>query len=147
MTLPPQQPLRVSVVVPVYRSADILEELCRQLSDALNHAGWKDQYELILVNDCSPDDSWKVVRDLAARHPWVKGLSLRKNFGQHNALMAGLHHARGSIVVLMDDDLQHPPADVVRLVRALENNPTVDVCYTPGSDWAASSTIGWQPRC
>lgn len=126
----PLPPLRVSVVVPVYRSEAILEELCRQVQQAMGDVGWGQQFELILVNDCSPDGSWQVIRSLAQRHPWVQGLSLRKNFGQHNALMAGLHRARGRVVVLMDDDLQHPPADIIRLVRALEDNPAADVCYT-----------------
>lgn len=130
MTSQPQTPPRVSVVVPVYRSEAILDELARQVAGALCQAGWDGQFELILVNDCSPDGSWRVITDLARRHPWVKGVSLRKNFGQHNALMAGLHHARGAVVVLMDDDLQHPPVDIVRLVQALESDPSADVCYT-----------------
>ncbi len=130
MTFQPQTLPRVSVVVPVYNSEAILEELARQVAGALSQEGWDGQFELILVNDCSPDGSWRVITELARRHPWVKGISLRKNFGQHNALMAGLHHARGAVVVLMDDDLQHPPTDIVRLVQALENDPSADICYT-----------------
>lgn len=130
MTSQPQNLPRVSVVVPVYRSESILNELSRQVWDAMNQAGWADQFELILVNDCSPDGSWRVVCELAQRYAWVRGLSLRKNFGQHNALMAGLHHASGRVVVLMDDDLQHPPSDIIRLVLALEDDPSADVCYT-----------------
>lgn len=122
--------LRVSVVVPVYRSENILEELCRQIHDAMHQAGWADQFELVLVDDCSPDGSWQVVSELARQHPWVRGISLRKNFGQHNALMAGLHHVRGRVVVLMDDDLQHPPTQAVRLAMVLENDASADVCYT-----------------
>ena len=130
MTAPSQPCLRVSIVVPVYRSEGILTELCHQVFKALDAAGWSHDFELILVNDCSPDNSWQVVRELARQHPWVRGISLRKNFGQHNALMAGLHQAHGRVVVLMDDDLQHPPADIVRLVQALENAPAADVCFT-----------------
>lgn len=130
MTAPSQPSLRVSIVVPVYRSEGILTELCQQVFNALDAAGWSHDFELILVNDCSPDNSWQVVRELARQHPWVRGISLRKNFGQHNALMAGLHQARGRVVVLMDDDLQHPPADIVRLVHALESDPAADVCFT-----------------
>lgn len=130
MTASSQPSLRVSIVVPVYRSEGILTELCHQVFEALDSAGWSHDFELILVNDCSPDNSWQVVRELARQHAWVRGISLRKNFGQHNALMAGLHHARGRVVVLMDDDLQHPPADIVRLVQALESDPAADVCFT-----------------
>lgn len=130
MTSPISPTLRVSVVVPVYRSEAILPELCRQVHGALEQAGWADQFEMILVNDCSPDRSWQVVTELAGRHPWVRGISLRKNFGQHNALMAGLHQVRGHVVVLMDDDLQHPPSEIVRLVQVLEQDPLADVCYT-----------------
>src|SRR5262249_58659758 len=86
------------------------------------------RFELLLVNDASPDDSWKVITELAMRHDYVRGICLQKNFGQHNATMAGLHHARGEIIIVMDDDLQHPPAAIGDLMRAVEAG--ADVCYT-----------------
>jgi glycosyltransferase involved in cell wall biosynthesis len=117
--------MELSIVVPVYRSAECLPELARRVHLALD--GRVRSYELILVNDCSPDGSWDVVCTLARTHPFVVGLNLRKNVGQDNAIMAGLHHAKGASVVIMDDDLQHDPADIPSLLNALA--PDVDVVY------------------
>jgi glycosyltransferase involved in cell wall biosynthesis len=118
----------LSIVVPVYRSAAILPLLAGKLGQEMRDAGLEGDFELLLVNDCSPDDSMKVIRELALEHPFVKGISLRRNFGQHNATMAGLNHAVGDIVVVMDDDLQHPPEAVARMIAALDEG--YDVCYT-----------------
>jgi undecaprenyl-phosphate 4-deoxy-4-formamido-L-arabinose transferase len=119
---------KLSIVVPVYRSALILPRLVEQIQLAMKKEGWIDNFELLLVNDDSPDNSWEVISSLAQTYPFVKGLSLRRNFGQHNAVMAGLNHVRGEFVVLMDDDLQHPPHAIGDLVRALAKG--YDVCYT-----------------
>lgn len=78
------------------------------------------RYEVIFVCDRSPDQSWSVIQALAARFATVKGILLRMNAGQHNALMAGFQQARGKIVVTMDDDLQHAPSDIPALVRQIE---------------------------
>lgn len=118
--------MRVSVVVPVYASADCLPELVHRVGEAC--AGRFDDVELILVNDGSPDDSWDVIAELAEGRPWVTGLNLRMNVGQDNALMAGLHHSTGDVVVIMDDDLQHDPADIPALATALEREGA-DVAY------------------
>jgi polyisoprenyl-phosphate glycosyltransferase len=123
-----QKNCKVSIVIPVYRSAPILPELVRQIQEAMIAQGIGDCFELLLVNDASPDDSWPVIRTLAAQYPFVRGITLRRNAGQHNAIMAGLRHVRGRYVVLMDDDLQHPPAAIETLVRTLEEG--YDVCYT-----------------
>ena len=85
-------------------------------------------FELILVNDASPDSSWPVIRELASQHAFVRGICLSRNFGQHNATMAGLNHAAGEVVVIMDDDLQHPPQSIMTLVEAIRGG--FDVCYT-----------------
>src|SRR5687767_15536759 len=105
--------MELSIVVPVYRSAECLPELVRRVQLTLD--GRVRSYELILVNDCSPDRSWDVIAQLAGTHPHVVGLNLRKNVGQDNAIMAGLHHAKGATIVIMDDDLQHDPADIPAL--------------------------------
>lgn len=117
--------MKVSVVVPVYRSEDCLAELARRVDGALaeSHA----PYELILVDDRSPDDSWRVIREIADASPAVTGVRLRKNVGQDNAIMAGLHHARGEIIVIMDDDLQHDPDDIPALCAEIERGH--DVVY------------------
>lgn len=83
--------------------------------------------ELILVNDSSTDRSWEVVQDLALRYPWVRGISLMRNYGQHNALLCGIRAARHEIVVTMDDDLQTPPEEIPKLLEQLEQG--YDVVY------------------
>ncbi len=118
---------KLSIVVPVYRSASILPQLVEQIRTEMVKEEIVDSFELILINDASPDNSWQVICSLAQAHPFIKGISLRRNFGQHNAIMAGLNHIRGEFVVLMDDDLQHPPSAIGEMVSALENG--YDVCY------------------
>lgn len=118
----------LSIVVPVYHSAAILPLLVEKIQQEMRVANLLDSFELLLVNDASPDNSWKVICGLAMQYPFVKGISLRRNFGQHNATMAGLNHAIGDIVVVMDDDLQHPPEAVIGMIAAL--NEGYDVCYT-----------------
>ncbi|HZZ95348.1 MAG TPA: glycosyltransferase family 2 protein [Usitatibacter sp.] len=118
----------VSIVVPVYRSETILPRLAEEVLEAMKARGWENAFELILVNDVSPDDSWEVVKKLATRYPFVHGVALAGNVGQHNASMAGLGQARGEVVVIMDDDLQHPPEAVGSMVDAIRSG--FDVCYT-----------------
>lgn len=120
--------VELSIVVPVYNSQTILPKLCLEVERALNESRFSESFELILVNDCSPDDSWRVIKRLAANHPCVRGVSLRKNFGQHSATMAGLRVCSGKYVVVMDDDLQHPPSEILRMVTKLEMG--ADICYT-----------------
>ncbi len=118
----------LSLVIPVYGSESVLPELVSQVEAALNAIPSLDRrYELILVCDCSPDHSWRTICELASRHPWVRGLSLRMNAGQHNAVMAGFAHARGKFVVTMDDDLQHSPQDIAALLDELAQGR--DVVY------------------
>ncbi len=119
---------KLSIVVPVYRSATILPRLVEHIQAEMASEGLAGNFELLLVNDASPDDSWQVIRTLAAAHPFVRGINLRRNTGQHNAVMAGLNNIRGDFVVMMDDDLQHPPHALGDMVRALESG--YDVCYT-----------------
>ena len=109
----------LSIVVPVYRSAQILPQLVEQIHAEMRKEGLADSFELLLVNDASPDNSWHIIRSLAAVHPFIRGISLRRNFGQHNATMAGLNHANGEIVVIMDDDLQHPPEKIRKLIDTI----------------------------
>lgn len=113
----------VSVVIPVYRSAEILPDLVRQLCVALSNF----KFEIVLVCDASPDRSWDVICELRQHEPNVVGVLLRRNAGQHNAIMAGLNYCAGDMIVMMDDDLQHPPADIPRLLAALQSG--ADVCY------------------
>ena len=128
MENPTETTCRLSIVVPVYRSATILPQLVEQIYAEMNNENLSDNFELLLVNDASPDNSWQVIRSLANTHPFIKGISLRRNFSQHNAIMAGLNHVSGEFVVLMDDDLQHPPNAIRDMLHALEEG--YDVCYT-----------------
>lgn len=144
--------IRVSIVVPVYRSAAILPTLVEQILSAMLVEGMGDSFELVLVHDAGPDKSWEIIQQLAQQHAFIRGINLRKNAGQHNAIMAGLNHVRGETVVIMDDDLQHPPAAVAEMIRAVEG--AHDVCYTryktdstqSGKNSAAVSMTTW-PLC
>ena len=118
--MPTSDPTRpsISVVVPVYNSELTLTELVRRLQPVLT--GLAREYELVLVNDGSRDQSWKVVQELARSFPWVRGINLMRNYGQHNALLCGIRAARFGTVVTMDDDLQHPPEEIHKLLAKLE---------------------------
>lgn len=118
-------PPSISVVIPVYNSEASLPPLLERLEPVLRERA--SAYELLLVDDCSRDGSWAVVQDLAARHDWVHGIHLMRNFGQHNALLCGIRAARHGIVVTMDDDLQHPPEEIPRLLEQVERGH--DVVY------------------
>ena len=115
----------LSVVVPVYRSAQGLPELLRRLEQDL--LPLYPTMEAVLVNDGSPDESWEVLSELALRHPFLVAVDLRKNRGQDNAIMTGLRLSAGEIVVIMDDDLQHDPLDIPRLVEKIRQG--WDVCF------------------
>src|ERR1041384_2223253 len=117
------EPIKLSIVVPVYNSAKILPELNRQVNDALKHIS----YQLVLVFDKSRDNSWEVIQEICAINPKVTGISLRKNSGQDNAIMAGLKLVRGEYVVIMDDDLQHSPYDIGKLYNEIQKG--YDICF------------------
>ncbi len=114
----------LSVVIPVYNASRSLSELLRQLTGVLSPT--EGGYEIILVDDCSPDESWRVIRNLAREYPQVKGFQLMHNEGQATATLCGLARARGEIVVTMDDDLQHPPDQLPKLLEALKARPDID---------------------
>lgn len=114
-----------SVVVPVYRGADTITELVERLGVVLPQLFAR--YEIILVNDGSPDNSWDVIETLASAHANVRGIRLRRNFGQHNATLCGIRAARYPITITMDDDLQHPPEQLSLLLT--EFNKGYDVVY------------------
>ena len=108
----------LSIVVPVYRSEDCLDALIDAIGEALEPTNR--DYEVILVNDCSPDNSWVVIESICRANPRVVGIDLRRNFGQDNAIMTGLRLARGKYSAIMDDDLQHHPRDLPALLDKIE---------------------------
>jgi undecaprenyl-phosphate 4-deoxy-4-formamido-L-arabinose transferase len=115
----------LSVIIPVYRSADSLPELAAELARILPTLA--DAFELVFVDDGSPDTSWQIIQQLTTQYSWVQGISLMRNYGQHNALLCGIRAARYGIVVTMDDDLQHPPTEITKLIAKLEEG--YDVVY------------------
>jgi glycosyltransferase involved in cell wall biosynthesis len=114
----------------VYRSEQCLCELVTTIDRILRQTGWL--YEVILVNDFSPDGSWRVIETLCREHPFVVGVDLRRNFGQDNAILTGLRISRGRYVVIMDDDLQHDPKYIPALVAKAEAG--ADVVYADFRD-------------
>ena len=115
----------LSIVIPVFNSEDCLRALASRLQEALSPVAGA--YEVLLVDDCSEDSSWIVVDELCREVDAFRGFRFRRNFGQDNAIMAGLANASGDIVVIMDDDLQHDPEDIKLLVENMDDN--YDVCY------------------
>jgi glycosyltransferase involved in cell wall biosynthesis len=115
----------ISVVVPVYNSSAVLPLLVTELETVLPKCS--NGFELIFVNDASPDNSWDVICDLTRQHPWIHPINLMRNFGQHNALLCGIRAAKYGVVVTMDDDLQNPPAEIPRLLEKLHQG--FDVVY------------------
>lgn len=117
-----------SVVVPTYQGQDTIRPLAQQLDRFFGAARLR--YELILVNDCGPDHSWQVMQQVQAElgPERVKIVRLARNFGQHNALICGFSHAQGDFIVTLDEDLQHRPADIARLI-AKQAEGDYDVVY------------------
>ena len=117
--------MEISVVAPVYKCGDCVAELHRQLVSALQPL--VASFEIVLVNDGCPDNSWEAVRGVAALDRRVKAINLSRNFGQHYAIAAGVHHSSGNWVVVMDCDLQDRPDEIPNLYRkALEG---YDIVY------------------
>lgn len=132
----------LSVVVPVFNSAATLPVLVQRIAPVL--AGLQRPFELILVDDGSRDRSWDTVQSLARQHSWIRGMGMMRNYGQHNALLAGVRSARYSMAATMDDDLQHPPEELPKLIGRLEQE-RLDVVYgTPMEEphelWRALSS-------
>ncbi|MBM3125060.1 MAG: glycosyltransferase family 2 protein [Chloroflexi bacterium] len=115
----------MSVVIPVYRGETTIPSLVEQLAKALPELA--DAFEVILVHDGSPDGSWKNIERLAARYPWMVGIRLMRNYGQHNATLCGVRAAKYELIVTMDQDLQHPPQEILKMVEKLEQG--YDVVY------------------
>jgi len=115
----------ISAVVPVYNSEGTLAALVARLHQELDAVGR--DHEIVLVNDGSADSSWDRIAELATADDRVRGLNLMRNYGQHNALLAGIRAARNDIVVTIDDDLQNPPEEIPKLLAKLDEG--FDVVY------------------
>ena len=122
----------ISVVIPVHNASATIDEIARRVAATLREHGRT--FELVLVNDGSRDDSWLKVVALSAAIPEVVAIDLRRNYGQHNALLCGIRAASHALIVTMDDDLQQPPEEIPMLLRAFEETGA-DVIYgTPARE-------------
>ena len=117
---------KLSFVIPCYGSEHTIETVVNEITDTLRSRP-EYPYEIILVNDCSPDNVWQHIRALAAEDPHITGIDLARNFGQHAALMAGYRHCTGDFIISLDDDGQTPANEVGKLLSKLEEG--YDVVY------------------
>ena len=117
----------LSIIIPVYNSEKIIENLVQKIIFSLKSIKSINSYELIFINDFSSDESWGKVKKLSNEYSFIKGINLKKNFGQHNAIMAGFNKSQGQAIITMDDDLQHSPDSINKLLGELDKG--YDVCY------------------
>ena len=132
----------ISLVCPVYCSAQTLRILVDQICACLNGAY---KFEILLIDDRSPDSSWLEIVQISRENSAVRGIRLGRNVGQHGALLAGIRSARFDKIVTIDDDLQNPPSEVIKLVQTLDSNG--GVVYGVSADvkqkmWRRASSIG-----
>lgn len=131
----------VSIVIPCYRCAESIEGLVARLLAV--SAGLRRDFEIVLVDDRSPDETWSVLQRLKAQHGRpLKIVRLLKNSGQHNALLCGLHMSTGEVVVTMDDDLQNPPEEIPKLVAALDSGYDLAIGAYPRKEHSATRNAG-----
>jgi glycosyltransferase involved in cell wall biosynthesis len=116
---------KISIVVPVYRSEAMLRELHCRIVSAIEPLD--PGFELVFVEDCGGDRSWDVIQELARSDSRVNGIRLSRNYGQHNALLCGIRAATGDVIVTIDDDLQNPPEEIIKLLQKLDEG--FDVVY------------------
>lgn len=118
---------KISIVIPCYKSQDMISDVVDGIVSTFHEHYPQDALEIILVNDSSPDSTYLVIKEICKRLPFVTGIDLAKNFGQHSAIMAGLRKTTGDIILCMDDDGQTPPREIPKLIGALNEN--TDVVY------------------
>jgi undecaprenyl-phosphate 4-deoxy-4-formamido-L-arabinose transferase len=136
--------MNIFIVIPVYRSEKILPTLVQAIEAEMKRHSEVSAFELVLVNDASPDGSWEAITSLKSQYSFLTGINLRRNYGQHNAIMAGLKHiaqraTAEDVVVMMDDDMQHSPTYIIQLVRVVRSGK--DVCYT---NYLGRKHKGWK---
>jgi len=118
--------MKYSIVIPVYNSVDSLEQIVERASNVLEN--YSSDYEIIFVDDDSPNPkTWQELKRLKEKSPNIKIIKLRKNHGQHKAILCGFQFAQGEFIITMDDDLQHPPEEISKLIDGINNHPEADV--------------------
>ncbi len=115
----------LSIVIPVYMAENIVSELVKRITQAVNSI--TENYEIILVDDGSLDKSWKKIQENCNLDNRLNGIRLSKNYGQHNALLCGIRQAKYDLIVTLDDDLQNPPEEISKLLEKLDQG--YDVVY------------------
>jgi polyisoprenyl-phosphate glycosyltransferase len=109
-----------SIIIPVYKSQNIIAETITKTIDELKKCNV--HFEIILINDGSPDNSWEVIKKLIQEYKEIKAINLIKNYGQHNAVLCGFEHAKGDYIITMDDDLQNPPSEIIHLINTIKDS-------------------------
>lgn len=110
--------LMYSIIIPVYNSEEIVSETVKQVLSKFDE--WQLNCEILLVNDGSKDKSWEVLEELSKTHSRVVSIDLLKNYGQHTAVLCGIKHAKGDFLITMDDDLQNPPSEIIKLINEID---------------------------
>jgi glycosyltransferase involved in cell wall biosynthesis len=123
MSIMDQNKVKYSIVVPVYNGERTLDELYVRIRKVFENI--TDNYEIVLVDDCSIDNSWEKMKDLREKDKRVKIVHLLRNFGQHNATMCGFNFCKGDYVITMDDDLQNPPEEISKLIEKIDEGHMV----------------------
>ena len=118
--------MKLSIIIPVYNSSKILEKLIFEINSNLFDR-FEKNYEIILINDFSKDNSWEKIKKISKEFNFIKGIDLKYNVGQHGAIFIGLKYSTGSKIIIMDDDLQHPPQSLKDIYEQLD---LYDACYT-----------------
>lgn len=118
--------MKISCVIPCYHSEKTLGQVVRDIGTVMATRPETD-YEIILVNDNPPDETWALIQALRAENPRIHGICFSRNFGQHSALMAGYRQVTGDIIVSLDDDGQNPPSEMFRLIDAIDGEH--DIVY------------------
>ena len=132
-----EQPL-ISVISPEYKGAKVVKELVERVSASLDTI--TENFEIILINDSSPDNTWEEIIKVCNQNPKVKGLNLSRNFGQHNAITAGLNYAQGEWIIIMDCDLQDIPEEIPNLYNEAQKG--FDIVYAR----RIVKRVGWWKR-
>ena len=121
--------MKLSIIIPSYNCSNVIENLTADIHNVVKDISDINKLELILVNDCSLDNTWEKICELTKKNPDTTfGINLMKNYGQHNAIMAGLKICNGDFILIMDDDYQHSPNEIPKIIKKLQEG--YDVCYT-----------------
>ena len=118
--------MKISFVIPCYRSENMIGKVIEEINTTMGKLP-QYTYEVVLINDCSPDNTFGAIKALGEQYSFVKGINLARNFGQHAALMAGFRHVTGDVIVCLDDDGQTPADEVGKLLAKIEEG--YDVVY------------------